>query len=91
MKEKIRMAAGIISAPFRKISSIIKKPFVTFYEKHHGGITKMINVLNKYSLIFHAAGSMLIELFIESFSRHSAAAGIAFMVESPLVFYIIRC
>ena len=37
MKEKIRMAAGIISAPFRKISSIIKKPFVTFYEKHHSG------------------------------------------------------
>ena len=86
MKEKIRMAAGFISAPFRKVGSIVKKPFVTFYEKHHKGITTAVNVVNKYSLAFHALASMMIELFIESFSRHSAVAGIAFMVESPLVF-----
>ena len=86
MKEKIRMAAGFISAPFRKVGSIVKKPFVTFYEKHHKGITTAVNVVNKYSLAFHALASMMIELFIESFSRHSAVAGITFMVESPLVF-----
>ena len=86
MKEKIRMAAGFISAPFRKVGSIVKKPFVTFYKKHHKGITTAVNVVNKYSLAFHALASMMIELFIESFSRHSAVAGIAFMVESPLVF-----
>ena len=86
MKEKIRMAAEFISAPFRKAVNIIKKPFVTFCEKHQSGITRTVNVLNKYSLLFHAIGSVIIELFIESFSRHSAAAGIAFMVESPLVF-----
>ena len=86
MKEKIRMAAERISAPFRKINSMIKKPFAAFYEKHYNGIAKMVGVLNKYSLVFHALGSMLIELFIESFSRHSALVGIAFMVESPLVF-----
>ena len=86
MKKKIRMAAEFISAPFRKAVNIIKKPFVTFCEKHQSGITRTVNVMNKYSLLFHAIGSMIIELFIESFSRHSAAAGIAFMVESPLVF-----
>ena len=86
MKEKIRMAAGFISAPFRKVGSIVKKPFVTFYKKHHKGITTAVNVVNKYSLAFHALASMMIELFIESFSRHSAVAGITFMVESPLVF-----
>ena len=86
MKEKIRMAAEFISAPFRKAVNIIKKPFVTFCEKHQSGISRTVNVLNKYSLLFHAIGSVIIELFIESFSRHSAAAGIAFMVESPLVF-----
>ena len=86
MKEKFRMAAGFISAPFRKVGSIVKKPFVTFYEKHHKGITTAVNVVNKYSLVFHALASMMIELFIESFSRHSAVAGVAFMVESPLVF-----
>ena len=80
------MAAEFISAPFRKAVNIIKKPFVTFCEKHQSGITRTVNVLNKYSLLFHAIGSVIIELFIESFSRHSAAAGIAFMVESPLVF-----
>ena len=68
MKEKIRMAAGFISAPFRKVGSIVKKPFVTFYEKHHKGITTAVNVVNKYSLAFHALASMMIELFIESFS-----------------------
>ena len=86
MREKIRMAAGFISAPFRKVGSIVKKPFVTFYEKHYKGIETAVNVVNKYSLAFHALASMMIELFIESFSRHSAVAGIAFMVESPLVF-----
>ena len=86
MKKKIGMAAGFISAPFRKVGSIIKKPFVTFYEKNQSRIAKTVNILNKYSLVFHAVGSLLIELFIESFSRHSAAEGIVFMVESPLVF-----
>ena len=86
MKEKIKMAAGIISAPFRKIGSIIKKPFDVFYEKHKNGISKTVNVLNKYSLVFHALWSMVLELMIETFSRHSIAKGFAFMTGSPLVF-----
>ena len=40
MKEKIRMAAEFISAPFRKAVNIIKKPFVTFCEKHQSEITR---------------------------------------------------
>lgn len=86
MKEKIRMAAEKLSAPFRKAGNFIKKPFKAFYEKHQSGIKKTVNVLNQYSLVFHAIGSMIIELMIESFSRHSAAAGFAFMVDRPLVF-----
>ena len=86
MKEKIRMAAGIISAPFRKAGNIIKKPFAAFYEKHKSGLSKTVNVLNKYSLVFHAIWSMALELMIETFSRHSILEGFLFMVESPLVF-----
>ena len=86
MKEKFRMAAGVISAPFRKICNIVKKPFVAFYEKNKAGLQKMVSILNKYSLVFHALWAMILEFMIESFSRHSAAAGYLFMTESPLVF-----
>ena len=86
MKEKIRMAAGFISAPFRKISNVVKKPFVSFYEKNKKGFQKTVYVLNKYSLIFHALWAMMLEFMIESFSRHSAAEGYLFMTGSPLVF-----
>lgn len=86
MKEKIRMAAEKISAPFRKVCDFIKKPFVTFYEKHREGLQKSITVLNKFSMIFHALWAMVLVLMIESFSRHSLAEGFVFMVDSPLVF-----
>jgi hypothetical protein len=61
MKRKIRMAAEFISAPFRKIGSFIKRPFVMFFEKHQKGIQKMVDILNKYSLLFHAVWSMIID------------------------------
>ena len=86
MKEKIRTAAGIISAPFHKVGSIIKKPFKVFYEKHQTGISKTVNIFNKYSLVFHALWSMVLEYVIETFSRHSIVEGFMFMTESPLVF-----
>ena len=86
MKEKFRMGAEKLSAPFRKIGSFIKKPFVKFYEKHHKGILKTVEILNKYSLLFHALWSMTLEFAIESFSRHSLAEGVAFMTGSPVVF-----
>lgn len=86
MKKKIRMAAEKLSAPFRFVGRVVKKPFVEFYNKHEKGILKTIDVLNKYSLIFHALWSVILEFFIESFSRHSIAAGAIFFVESPLVF-----
>ena len=86
MKEKLRMAAERISAPFKKIGNIVKKPFEAFYEKHQTGIGKAVVVLNKYSLVFHALWAMLLELMIESFSRHSVVKGFLFMTGSPLVF-----
>ncbi len=86
MKEKIRMAAGFISAPFRRIVSMFTKPFADFYEKHRTGIKTINAILNKYSLVVHALWSMLAEFVIESFSRHSVAEGFLFMTESPLVF-----
>ena len=54
--------------------------------KYEKGITKTIDVINKYSLVFHAVWSMVLEYFIESFSRHSIADGFAFLTGSPLVF-----
>ena len=86
MKENFRMGAEKLSAPFHKIGSFIKKPFVKFYEKHHKGISRTVAVLNKYSLLFHALWSMTLEFAIESFSRHSLAEGVAFMIGSPIVF-----
>ncbi len=86
MKEKFRMGAEKLSAPFRKIGSFMKKPFVKFYDKHHKGISKTVEILNKYSLLFHALWSMILEFAIESFSRHSLTEGVAFMTGSPLVF-----
>lgn len=87
MKEKIRTVAGMISAPFRKVVNIVKKPFVTFYENHRTRISKAVYTMNKYSLMFHALWSMVLELLIESFSRHSVVEGFLFMIESPLVFF----
>ena len=86
MKEKLRMGAEKLSAPFRKAGNFVKKPFVSFYEKHQNGITKTVAVLNKYSLLFHALWSMILVFIIESFSRHSIVQGIAFMTGSPIVF-----
>ena len=86
MREKIRTAAGVISAPFRKIGNIVKKPFVSFCEKHKSSIEKTICILNKYSLIFHALWAIIVEFAIESFSRHSAVKGFLFMIDRPLVF-----
>lgn len=86
MKEKFRMAAERISAPFQKTGNIVKKPFAAFYRKHQVGIEKTIAVLNKYSLVFHALWAMVMELMIESFSRHSLVKGFLFMTGSPLVF-----
>lgn len=86
MKEKLRMAAGKISAPFKKIGNVIKKPFAAFYGKHQTGIGKAVVILNKYSLVFHALWAMLMELIIESFSRHSLVKGFLFMTGSPLAF-----
>ena len=86
MKKKIRMVAEKLSAPFRFVGRVVKKPFVEFYNKHEKGILKTIDVLNKYSLVFHALWSVILEFIIESFSRHSIAAGARFFIESPLVF-----
>lgn len=87
MKTKIRTAAEKFSAPFRKIGNAVSRPFRLFYEKHQTGIEKTVGILNKYSLLFHAIGAMILELLIEGFSRHSMVAGIKFMAESPLVFW----
>ena len=86
MKEKLRMGAEKLSAPFRKAGNFVKRPFVTFYEKHQNGITKTVAVLNQYSLLFHALWSMMLVFIIESFSRHSIVNGIMFITGSPIVF-----
>ena len=86
MREKFRMAAGFISAPFRKIKNLLKMPFVSFYNRHQKKIQKTVQILNRYSLILHALWAMLLVFVIESFSRHSIAEGFLFMIESPLVF-----
>lgn len=86
MKEKFRAAAGKISAPFRKLGGIIKKPFANIYKKYEEKFHKATTVMNRYSLVFHWGWAMLLEFMIESFSRHSIIKGFKFMVGSPLVF-----
>ncbi len=86
MKKKFRMAAGFISAPFRKAGNFITRPFRAFYAKHEEKLKKCNQLLNKYSLVFHALWAMLLEFVIEAFSRHSAAEGFLFMTENSLAF-----
>lgn len=87
MKEKIRMAAGKLSALFGKVCTVIKRPFLAFYEKHQKGIQTAVRIMNRYSLVFHWLWAMLLEFLIEAFSRHSALESLLFLKESPLVFF----
>ena len=49
MKKKIRMAAEKLSAPFRFVGRVVKKPFVEFYNKHEKGSSKTIYVMKNLS------------------------------------------
>lgn len=87
MLKKIKKAAEIISAPFRKLGNFITLPFRKFYEKYQARIEKTVSVLNRFSLLFHWLWAMVLEFMIESFSRHSVLEGIVFVAERPLVFF----
>ena len=47
---------------------------------------KIVDFMNKTSLLWHMVLSVFICLFIESVSRHSAIEGFKFLVDSPLIF-----
>ena len=47
---------------------------------------KIVDFLNKTSILWHMVLSVIICLFIESVSRHSVIEGFKFLVDAPLIF-----
>lgn len=47
---------------------------------------KIVDFLNKTSLLWHVVLAVFICLFIESVSRHSVVEGLKFLVDAPLIF-----
>ena len=56
------------------------------FSLYSGKIEKVVNFLNKTSLIGHMFLAMILCLFIESCSRHSVKAAFSFMKETPFIF-----
>ena len=56
------------------------------FSLYSGKIEKVVNFLNKTSLIGHMFLAMILCLFIESCSRHSVNAAFSFMFDTPLIF-----
>mgnify|MGYP003297679309 FL=1 len=68
-------------------SRVIKEKFFTKHEKQHSEkYYKIMDILNNYSLIWHALLSMLVVFFVELASRWSIISAFSFIGKTPLVF-----
>lgn len=66
----------------------IKEKFFTKREiEHSEQFYKIVNILNNYSLIFHALLSMFVVFLVELASRWNIVSAFNFIVKSPLVFF----
>lgn len=57
-----------------------------FLEEHNAQIEKLINFLNKYSLVFHGLLAAVIVFFAECVSRHSLIEAIRFVWDTPITY-----
>lgn len=68
-------------------SRMIKDKFFTKHKKQHSEkYYKTIDILNNYSLIWHALLSMVVVFFVELASRWSIISAFSFIGKTPLVF-----
>ena len=66
----------------------IKEKFFTKREiEHSEQFYKIIDILNNYSLIFHALLSMFVVFLVELASRWNIVSAFHFIIKSPLVFF----
>ena len=65
----------------------IKEKFFTKHEKEHSEkFYKVIDILNKYSFVWHAFLSMFVVFLVELASRWSILSSFNFIAKTPLVF-----
>ncbi|MBQ8519511.1 MAG: sulfatase-like hydrolase/transferase [Agathobacter sp.] len=68
--------------------SFIKEKFFTKHEKQHSEkYYKLINILNSYSIIWHALLSMFVVFLVELASRWSIVSAFSFIAKSPWAFF----
>lgn len=71
----------------KKILEVLKQKLFTKREKQHSEkYYKIINILNSYSIIWHAFLSMFIVFLVELASRWSIPSAFNFIAKTPLVF-----
>lgn len=67
--------------------NFIKEKFFTKHEKEHSEkFYKVIDILNKYSYVWHAFLSMFIVFLVELASRWSIISAFSFITKTPLAF-----
>lgn len=71
----------------KKVFRTIKEKVFTRHEKEHSEkFNKVVQVLNKYSILFHIPLSMLVVFLVELASRWSVVSAFGFILQSPLAF-----
>ncbi len=71
----------------KKILEVLKQRLFTKREKQHSAkYYKIINILNSYSILWHALLSMFIVFLVELASRWSIPSAFNFIAKTPLVF-----
>lgn len=72
---------------FKDKLRVIKEKLFTKHEKQHSEkYYKIIDILNNYSLIWHALLSMVVVFLVELASRWSIISALSFIGKTPLVF-----
>ena len=72
---------------WKEKSRVIKEKFFTKHEKQHSEkYYKIMDILNNYSLIWHALLSMVVVFLVELASRWSIFSAFSFIAKTPLVF-----
>ena len=72
----------------KKILSVLKEKLFTKHEREHSEqYYKTIDILNRYSIIWHVFLSMFIVFLVELASRWSIPSAISFIAKTPLVYF----
>lgn len=76
-----------IMTKLKEKNSLIKEKYFTKHEKEHSEkFNKVMDVLNNYSILWHALLSMVVVFLVELASRWSIPSAFSFIAKTPLVF-----